>query len=222
MKFGMLGTGMVGETIGSKLLELGHEVKMGSRKAHNEKALNWIKKEGGKASEGSFHDAAIFGEIVFNCTAGIHSLEALRAIGKDTLSGKILIDVSNPLDMERRGYLTYCNNESLGEKIQDFLPDTKVVKTFNTMWCGLMVNPRKIKEPHTNYISGNDRDAKLKVIGLLKTFGWRNEEILDLGDITGARAVEMFLPLWLRIYTSKGNVAFNLAIVEAKNENEHK
>src|SRR4051812_14328689 len=98
MRIGVLGTGVVGKTLGKKLVKLGHDVRMGSRKAGSDKARSWVKEVGGNASEGSFADAASHGEIVFNCTAGMTSLDALRAAGSRNLEGKILVDVSNPLD----------------------------------------------------------------------------------------------------------------------------
>ena len=143
MKIGILGTGVVGEAIGSKLVQLGYEVKMGSRSANHEKAVAWAGKNGQHASQGTFADAAAFGTIIFNCTAGIASLKALTLAGANNLKGKVLIDVANPLDFSRGmpPTLTVCNTDSLGEQIQRAFPETKVVKTLNTLNCNLMVNP---------------------------------------------------------------------------------
>src|SRR5690348_5079595 len=144
MKIGIMGTGMVGKTIGSKMIELGHSVKMGSRVDHNEKAVEWAKSNGDNASQGTFADAASFGELVFNCTNGAGSLEAVKLAGAGNLKGKILVDVANPLDFSKGMppslIPSLSNTTSLGEEIQKALPDTKVVKTFNTMNCLLMVN----------------------------------------------------------------------------------
>jgi 8-hydroxy-5-deazaflavin:NADPH oxidoreductase len=155
------------------------------------------------------------GQLVFNCTQGGASIDALTAAGAQSLAGKVLVDVANPLDTSdnRRGALLFCNTESLGERIQATFPEAKVVKTLNTMWCGLMVNPRSIGETHTVYMSGNDAAAKAHVAEILVSFGWRSGEIVDLGDISGARGTEMLLPLWLRIWEVTGNAAFNLKIV---------
>ncbi len=216
MKIGIFGTGMVGETIAGRLVELGHEVKMGSRSAANEKATAWVTKTGSRASHGTFSDAAMFGEIVFNCTQGAVSLEVLKlANGTQTLKEKILIDVSNPLntDNEASTALLYCNDESLGERLQKALPDTHVVKTLNTMWCGIMVNPRRVKETHHVYLCGNNIGAKTRVKEILRSFEWAQEEILDLGGIDAARATEMLLPLWQRIYGATNSFAFNFKIV---------
>lgn len=216
MKIAVLGTGSVGDTIGSKLISLGHEVKMGSRTRDNEKALAFVAKNGEKASQGTFEDAAAFGEIIFNCTQGMASLEVLKAAGEANLSGKILVDISNPLDFSQGmpPSLAYVNTTSLGEQIQAAFPTLKVVKALNTMWCGIMVNPGMVGGgDHHTFVSGNDAQAKETVGGILQSFGWAKNNILDLGDITTARGTEMYLPLWLRIYTATNNGAFNIKVV---------
>jgi predicted dinucleotide-binding enzyme len=201
MRIGILGTGTVGKTLATKLVKLGNEVRMGSRKSGGEKAKGWLKEAGGKSSEGTFADAAAHGEIVFNCTAGMASLDALRAAGAGNLQGKILIDVSNPLDFSKGmpPTLSICNTDSLGEQIQKAFPEAKVVKTLNTVTAALMVDPSIIPGVHTMFVSGNDKKAKAEVIQLLhEGFGWK--DVVDLGDISAARAQEMYLPLWLRLY----------------------
>jgi len=212
---GILGTGTVGRTIGSRLIELGHRVRLGGRSAANERAIAWAASEGERASSGTFGDAAAFGEIVFNCTEGAHSIEALTAAGRGHLAGKVLVDVANPLESGpgRSAPLLFCNNDSLGERIQAAFPEARVVKTLNTMWCGLMVNPRLLGAPHVVYMCGNDAGAKSEVAALLGAFGWRDEEILDLGDIAASRGTEMFLPLWLLLYGRLGTASFNFTIV---------
>ena len=215
MKVAVLGTGMVGATIGSKLLELGHSVKMGSRTAENEKGKAFAEKSP-KASSGTFAEAAAFGEIIFNCTSGMASLNALNLAGAANLKGKIIVDISNPLDSASGmpPTLAVANTSSLGEEIQKAFPDSKVVKTLNTIWCGIMVNPGMINGgDHHIFMSGNDAGAKGEVKEILKSFGWNEANILDLGDITSARGTEMYLPLWLRLYGAKGTGAFNLKIV---------
>ncbi len=216
MKIGVLGTGNVGITIATKLIELGHEVKVGSRNSGNEKALAFVAKNGTSASEGTFADAAAFGEINFNCTKGDSSLEALRMAKATNLNNKVLIDVSNPLDSTSGmpPTLLISNTNSLGEEIQKEFPETFVVKTLNTIWCGLMVNPRLLAESHTIFICGNSDEAKTKAKKILKEFGWIEDEILDLGDITNARGTESYLPIWLRIYLTTKTGAFNIKIVK--------
>jgi predicted dinucleotide-binding enzyme len=201
MRIGILGTGVVGKTLGTKLAKLGHEVRMGSRAAGGEKAKAWVKEAAARSTEGSFADAAAHGEIVFNCTSGMASLDALQAAGAKNLQGKILIDVANPLDVSKGmpPTLSVCNTDSLGEQIQRAYPTAKVVKSLNTVAAAVMVEPSLIPGVHTMFVSGNDAKAKAEVINLLKTgFGWK--EVMDLGDITGARAQEMLMPLWLRVY----------------------
>jgi predicted dinucleotide-binding enzyme len=217
MKIAVFGTGSVGATIGSKLIQLGHEVKMGSRKAGGEKALKWVGEAGANASEGTYAEAAQFGEFIFNCTAGVGSLEALSLAGEANLSEKILVDISNPLDFSKGmpPSLSVCNTDSLGEQIQAAHPSLKVVKTLNTLWAGLMVNPGLINGgDHSIFMAGNDPDAKSFVSkNVLQAFGWKESNILDLGDITKARGLEMYLPLWLSVYGATKNGAFNIKIV---------
>jgi len=217
MKIAVFGTGTVGNTIGSKLIELGHQVMMGSRTAGNEKAKAFVDKNNGKAKAGSFSEAAEFGELIFNCTSGMGTLEALKMAGTKNLDGKIIIDVSNPLDFSKGAppSLAFVNTTSLGEEVQKTFPGAKVVKALNTMWCGLMVNPAMINGgDHNTFICGNDATAKSEVKKMLSSFGWRDENIMDLGDITCARGTEMYLPLWLRIYGATSNGAFNIKIVK--------
>jgi hypothetical protein len=215
MKIAVLGTGMVGETIGGKLVALGHEVKMGSRSATNEKAAAWVKKAGAKASQGTFADAAAFGELLFNCTSGSGSLEALSAAGKENLKGKVLLDLSNPLDFSKGmpPTLFVSNTDSLGEQIQRAFPELKVVKTLNTISANVMVDPARIPGEHAVFVSGNDAEAKAQVKRLLTEWlGWK--QIIDLGDITTSRGTESYLPLWLRLWGAVGTPDFNIQIVK--------
>lgn len=215
MKIGVLGTGMVGNTIASKLLELDHEVMMGSRTNNNEKALNWVKSTNNKGSQGTFEDTAKFAELIFNCTSGKVSLEALKLAGEENLKGKILVDLANPLDFSNGmpPSLTICNTDSLGEQIQKNYPELKVVKTLNTMNCSLMVNPEVLSNAdHDVFICGNDNASKETVKTFLKAFGWKS--IIDLGDITQARGTEMLLPLWVRLWGTFQTPNFNFKIVK--------
>jgi predicted dinucleotide-binding enzyme len=204
VRIGVLGTGMVGNAIGTRLVALGHQVMMGSRTATNPKAAAWAERAGPGARAGTFAEAAGFGEVVFNCTNGAKSLEALRAAGTDTLEGKIVIDVANVLPLEDRG------PRSLGEQVQELLPYAKVVKTLHTVNCEVMVNPERLPGSHTVFLSGNDGDAKRVVRELLETFGWR--DVIDLGDITTARATESYVALWLSLRKSLGTAAFNIGV----------
>lgn len=213
MKVGILGSGVVGQTIGGKLVELGHDVVMGTRDAG--KLKEWLGKVGGKAKVGSFADAATHGEIVFNCTSGAGAIEALKMAGERSLNGKVLIDVSNPLDFSRGmpPSLLVSNTDSLGEQIQRAFPAVKVVKTLNTVNAKLMMNPKQVADGnHDIFISGNDAKAKAQVTDVLKSwFGWKN--VTDLGDISTARGVEMYLPLWVRLWGALQTPMFNIKIV---------
>jgi predicted dinucleotide-binding enzyme len=205
MKIAVLGTGMVGNAIASKLVALGHDVMMGSRTANNVSAAEWVRNAGVRGAVGTFADAGAFGELVFNCTKGAGSLAALTAAGTANLADKIIVDVANVLLPERAG------SESLGEQLQKALPRAKVVKTLNTINCELMVNPTKLADSHTLFVSGNDAGAKAKVRELLQAFGWT--DIVDLGDIATARATEGYLPLWLSLWRQLGTLAFNIKVV---------
>ena len=204
---------MVGRTIAGKLVEIGHEAKIGSREAGNEKAVAWVAEAGEGASEGSFADAAGFGEVVVNATAGAHSLEALEAAGAENLRGKVLIDIGNALAGTQPPTLTVSNTDSLGEQIQRAFPDALVVKALNTMNAGVMVAPDSLGETTNAFICGDDAGAKAQVTELLESFGWLSGDIVDLGDISAARGMEMYLPLWLRFMGALGSANFNIALV---------
>lgn len=210
MKIGVLGTGVVGQTIAGKLVSLGHDVMMGARSADNEKVLAFAARTGGRA--GSFGDAIRHGELVVNGTRGDGSVAALRQ-GAADLAGKTLIDISNPLDFSH-GFpptLSVSNTDSLGETIQREFPAARVVKTLNTVTAAVMVEPGRVPGQHTVFVSGNDAAAKGQAMDLLRSFGWTS--IIDLGDITTARGPEQFLPLWVRLMGALGTAEFNIAVL---------
>lgn len=213
----MLGTGIVGRTLSTRLTELSHEVVMGARNADNPNAAGWLASVGTArgARIGTFGDAAAHGELVINATAGVGSLAALAQAGAPNLNGKVLIDVSNPLDFSR-GFppnLAVANTDSLGERIQRGFPQVMVVKALNTVHADLMVHPAALPEEHTVLVAGEDPEAKATVTDLLRDFGWRS--ILDLGGIAAARGMEMYLPLWLSLTRCLGTPMFNLRVVRA-------
>jgi len=214
MRVAVLGTGIVGRTLGSALLSNGHEVRLGSRTAGNEAAVAWAEQIGGPASEGTFADAAGFGELVINATAGAASLEALRMAGYEQLAGKVLLDVANPLDTSRGmpPTLTVCNDDSLGEQIQRALPDVRVVKTLNTVTAAVMVDPALVDGTHSVFVAGDDDAAKGQAAELLQEFGWPAGSIIDLGDITAARGTEMYMALWLRLWGATGTAVLNVEV----------
>jgi predicted dinucleotide-binding enzyme len=216
MNIAVLGTGVVGNTIGSALLRLGHSVKMGSRTKTNEKANAWVAANGANASQGTFADAAAFGNVIFNCTKGDGALDALRLAGAENLKSKVLIDISNPLDFSKGmpPSLFICNTDSLSEQIQRAFPEVKVVKSLNIVNCEVMVNAAKSSagDRGTMFVSGDDAEAKLLVIKeFLSPWGW--DDVIDLGDITTARGTEMMLPVWVRIWGATGNGHFSFKIV---------
>jgi predicted dinucleotide-binding enzyme len=216
MRIAVLGTGIVGRTLAGKLVALGHHVMMGSRDASNPAAVEWAATAGASGSAGRFSDAAAFGEIIINATAGGGSLAALDAAGRENLEGKVLIDVANPLDSSA-GFpptLSIHNTDSLAEAIQREFPSARVVKALNTMRAELMVDPGRLADgDHEVFMAGNDEGAKSAVSGLLREFGWRPEHIRDLGPLDTARGLEMWLPLWIRIYVLQGNRMFNIKLV---------
>ena len=212
MKIGVLGTGMVGITIATKLVQLGHHVTMGSRTPNNEAAAHWAQLNGISASQGTFADAALYSELVFICTKGEATLEMVRMVGPGAFGDKIVVDVSNPLDFSRGmpPSLLMCNTESLGEHVQKALPYARVVKTLNIVNCEVMIDPSKGGHP-TMLLSGNHPDAKSVVATLLNDFGWT--DVVDLGDIKTARGTEMLLPVWLSLWNVVGHPHFGFKVV---------
>jgi 8-hydroxy-5-deazaflavin:NADPH oxidoreductase len=215
MQIGILGSGVTGQTVGSKLVHLGHEVMLGSRDEANPKLVAWAKEEASQhALYGTFRDAAKFGEIVFNCTKGSASIDALLAAGAESLQGKILIDTANPYDADTADIwtLTICNDDSLGEEIQRLFPKTRVVKTLNTVHANVMVAPEKLLEKSSVFVSGDDIEAKSTVVRILKEwFGWK--DVIDLGGIITSRSVEMYIMLWHSLRTVVPSQRFNIKVV---------
>lgn len=224
-KFGVLGTGIVGQTIAGRLDQLGHRVMIGTRDpkatlARTEPGRygqppfkDWLAQHG-SIELGSHAQAAAFGEVVVNATEGGGTLPALEAAGKASLSGKILIDIGNPLDGSK-GFppsLSVCNTDSLAEQIQRAFPEAKVVKTLNTVNATLMAEPQLLAGgDHTMFVCGNDAGAKTQVTELLRSFGWK--DVVDLGDVTNARGMEMLLPLWVRSYVALQSPMFSFKLV---------
>jgi predicted dinucleotide-binding enzyme len=226
MKFGILGTGVVGRAIAAKLHSLGNEVMLGTRSVAATMARSeagrygnppvkvWLEQNPG-VQLGDFAEAARHGEVVFNATAGQAALEAMQLAGEENLNDKILIDISNPLDFSQGmpPTLTVSNTDSVGEQLQRAYPQVKVVKSLNTMTAALMVEPGSVGDgDHLVFVCGNDAGAKAQVTTLLKdSFGWK--EVTDLGDISASRGVEMYLPLWIRLMGVIGTPMFNFKLV---------
>jgi 8-hydroxy-5-deazaflavin:NADPH oxidoreductase len=229
MKIGILGTGVVGQTIAEKLVQLGHNIMMGTRdkKATLAKTgkdnfgrpsfSEWLKNNS-KVQFGTYSEAASFGEFLVNATSGMGSIEALKMAGENNLANKVLLDISNPLDFSKGmpPTLTVCNTDSLAEQIQRTFPKSKVVKGLNTLTAMLMVNPGLLSESTNIFLNGNDSNAKSEVKKLLKTFGWNENDIIDMGDITTARGTEQILPIWVRLWGTLQTPMFNFKIVVGK------
>ena len=225
MKFGILGTGVVGKTIAARLDGMGHEVMVGTRDpegtasraepdTYGNPPFSVWQEDHREVRLAAFNEAAAHGEIVANATSGTVSLKVLELAGETNLNGKILIDVANPLDFSQGmpPTLSVSNTDSLGEQIQRRFPEAKVVKSLHTMNAYLMVDPTQLAGgDHTVFVSGDDAEAKATVTELLRSFGWT--DIIDLGDITTARGTEMVLPIWLRLFGALQKPVFNFKIV---------
>lgn len=224
MNIGILGTGMVGKAHAARLVALGHSVAIGTHNRENTLAnqekdmmgnppfAEWLRNHP-QIQLVTLAEAAAFGEIVIDALKGEIALAELTAL-KAPLAGKVLIDIANPLDFSKGmpPSLSIVNTDSLGEQIQKALPETKVVKAFNTTNAALQVEPKQLADAdHHLFVCGNDEHAKAKVTDLAKAYGWK--QIIDLGDITTARGTEMLLPIWLRLWGALKTPMFNFKIV---------
>ncbi|WP_367324783.1 NADPH-dependent F420 reductase [Streptomyces sp. HUAS ZL42] len=216
MRYAVLGTGDVGRTIGSKLVELGHDVMLGSRTKDNPAALEWAAHAGARAGAGTFAEAAAAAEVVVNAVGGRVALAALEAAGAENLDGKVVVDLSNPLAFENGELrLSPVESDSVGEQIQRAFPHARVVKSLNTVNCQVMVDPGRVPGEHHIFVCGDDASAKERVTALLGEFGWPADRVLDLGGIREARSVEMLLPLWLGLLRRFGHADFNFEVRRA-------
>ena len=216
MKIAIIGTGDVGRQIAQRLVGLGHEVTVGSRAADSEEVRAWAAGVG--AGYTTFAEAAAAGELVVNAIGGLNSVAALTAAGEPNLRGKVLIDISNPIDFSA-GFPPRiplaAGGVSIAEEIQGTFPDTHVVKSLNTVANTVMVDPGRVPGGHQIFVAGNDRAAKDTVAGLLGEFGWPADRILDLGDLTAARALEQYLGVWLQFSKALGTYDLNIEIHRA-------
>jgi hypothetical protein len=221
MKIGIIGSGVVAQTLGTKLVELGHDVVLGTRdpKKLDEKknmtgTLNeWLTQVKNKAKVATFREAAAHGEVLINATHGEVSVEALQLAEAGKVGPKVLIDVANELDFSKGmpPRVLASQDHCLAESIQAAFPNLKVVKSLNTISAPVMVDPKAVKNgDHTIFMAGNDAAAKVKVSDLLKAFGWT--DILDLGDLSAARAPEMYLGMWIRLWGTLQNGMINIKV----------
>ena len=210
MDVAVLGTGTVGRTLAARLAELGHRVVLGTRDPGTTRSRDGWTEVPGVGLE-AFAEAAERAEVVVHAGNGAAALDLLRAAGD--LAGKVVVDVSNPLDFSA-GFpptLSVKDTDSLGEQVQRTFPGARVVKTLNTLTADLMVHPERLPEPTSVFVSGDDAGAKELVTGLLAAMGHR--DVIDLGGIETARGVEMWMPLWLRLMGSLGTAEFNVKVV---------
>ena len=213
MRVGVLGTGMVGQAIGSRLVEVGHDVVMGSRTAGNEKGTAWARAHPARAAAATFAEAAAHGELLVNATGGTVSLDVLATCDERDLAGKVLVDVSNPIAGHGPLRLEPVMDDSNAERIQRAHPDLRVVKSLNTMNCDVMVRPDSLPGEHDVFVAGDDDEAKGEVRALLESFGWPPASIRDLGGLEAARGLEMYLAFWLSLRMTLGHNAFNIRVV---------
>ncbi len=211
MRIAVVGTGSVGRTLAPAFAALGHEVVVGTRDPGTTAArADWALDLPLRA----YADVAEGADLVVNATNGQASLVALDALGADALAGRVLLDVANPLDFSA-GFpptLTVKDTDSLAEKIQRTFPETRVVKSLNTVSCAVMVDPSRVGDGATTmFVAGDDAEARGLVISLLEALGWR--DVIELEDLSAARGMEMWLPLWVRLMGRLGTADFNLRIV---------
>lgn len=217
MKYAVLGTGMVGHTLASKLAALGHEVRMGARDATNDAAAQWAAQAGDAAGHGTFADVAAWADRVVVAVNGAHIVSVAQAIPPQAVAGKTLIDVTNPLDgsqgMPPVLVPDLSNTTSAGETLQSLQPEARVVKTLNTMNHQIMVDPERVPGEHDVFLCGDHEDAKGDVREMLAEFGWAAP--IDLGPLAAARGMEGMMPFWLRMWGVVGSADFNYRIVRA-------
>lgn len=229
MRIAVFGTGPVGQAVGAKLAELGHEVVVGTRDPESTLARSepdvfgnppfkvW-REAHPEVGLAPLAHAAAQTELIVNATNGAGSMAALEAAGEENLAGKVLIDIANPLDFSQGmpPLLLVSNTDSLGEQIQRRFPQARVVKALNTMNCEVMVDPGKVPGEHDVFLCGEDDGAKRRVTELLESFGWPSERVRDLGGIRSARGTEMYLPLWLSLWGALGTGYFNIGVARAE------
>lgn len=224
MKIAVLGTGMVGRALAARLSGLGHDVTVGTRDPQatlartepdgmgNPPFATWLATHS-EVSLAPLAEVATDAELVVNATNGSASLSALEQVGAGNLDGKVVMDLSNPLDFSQ-GFpptLFVKDTDSLGEQIQRAFPQARVVKSLNTLNADLMVHPAALGAESSVFVSGDDATAKATVTELLESFG--HTDVIDLGDLSTARGAEMLLPVWLRLLGALGSAAFNFKVV---------
>ncbi|MBL8181276.1 MAG: NAD(P)-binding domain-containing protein [Blastocatellia bacterium] len=201
MNIGIIGSGIVARTLAAGFADKGHYVVVGTRSPG--KLSEWLATAGPNVTEGSFADAVRHGEVVIISVNAENTRSAIEISGRDEFRGKVVIDVSNPMDFSQGipPRFTATVGNSLGEKVQRELPEAFVVKAFNSMGFSVMTEPLFNGEAGTHFIAGNDDDAKSKVAGLLLEFGW---EVVDVGEIDQAFFLEALASLWVNFSIKSG------------------
>lgn len=229
MKIAVIGTGMVGRILAARLSDLGHEVVIGTHNVADTMARTdtdamgtppyaiW-QQEHPQVRLVTLREAGAHAEVVLNAANGRNAIAALEGVGADQLAGKVLLDLALPLDLSK-GFpptLTIANTDSLGEQVQRAFPEARVVKSLTTVFCAVMADPSRVPGEHSIFVAGNDAAAKRTVEGLLTEFGWPQSAIIDLGDITAARGLEMYSRLFFELYNTFGDFDFNIHVVRAQ------
>ncbi|MCB9777125.1 MAG: NAD(P)-binding domain-containing protein [Alphaproteobacteria bacterium] len=211
----VFGTGMVGQAIAGRLAAQGLAVFMGSRTDDNERGRAFAAAHGERACHGSFAQGAEHADVVWLAVNGQHAEAVVAQAGPERLAGKVLVDLTNPLDFSQGmpPHLFTGPRESLAERIQAAAPGARVVKTLNTMNCQVMVDPGRLSAPTDVFLSGDDADAKATVAAILKSWGWQAP--LDLGGLATARGPEAWVPFWVMLYGAQGTPDFNLKLVRS-------
>jgi 8-hydroxy-5-deazaflavin:NADPH oxidoreductase len=218
MRIAIVGTGQVARALGTAFATAGHDVIFGTRDPEQTRSRpEWSRAEPGGPSTGPGRMelvayADLDGDVFVNATRGDASLAALQAVGP-ALDGKVVIDTSNALDFSQGmpPSLFVVNTDSLAEQLQRALPGARLVKMFNTMNNQVMADPASLGQESTIFLAGNDEAARQIAADLARDLGWT--DVLDLGDLSAARGLEMYLPLWLRIMGAVGGLAFNIKVV---------
>ena len=194
MKVGILGSGDVGRALARGFIGLGHTVKIGTREP--QKLREWLTSAGERASAGTFNEAARYGDVIVLATLGTGTEHALQIAGPENFAGKVVIDATNPLDFSggMPPKLFVGHTDSLGERVQRWLPGARVVKAFNTAGNALMVNPKFPEGRPDMFLCGNDEDAKKLVSQICEHFGWG---VIDIGGIEGSRHLEPMCLVWV-------------------------
>lgn len=205
MKIGILGSGDVGQALGRGFALAKHQVMIGTRSPQDKKLVPWLKQAGKNGSTGLFSQAAAFGEVIVIAVKGEVVESVLKDIGPNAFTGKVVIDVSNALDFSKGmpPSLFVGWNDSLGERVQKVLTESKVVKCWNIVPNALMYKPSLAGTQPTMIICGNDASAKNIVKQFLQEFGWK--DIIDIGGIEGSRYLESLVGLWIRVAGALGN-----------------